>query len=124
MNDKLTKLNLKLFNVDKKLQPFVQCYWQVKSILENSTNYHIAPDGAMGLIINLGDSIKIKTEKDNYTLKYGQILLLGIHEHSVSMVIQDNCYLLGIRFMAANINPRATKAPGASTIKVKGLKPG
>ncbi len=101
MNDKLKNLNLSIVNVNKNLNPFVQSYWQVKSILAKPTNYFIAPDGAMGLIINLGDSIKINTENKNYDLKYGEIILLGIHDHAVSMELQDNCHLLGIRFNPA-----------------------
>jgi AraC-like DNA-binding protein len=99
MNNKLTQLNFTLFNnIDEKLHPFIQCYWQVKSLLKESTDYLIAPDGAMGLLINLGDKIQIHTENDKYILKHGDILLLGIHEHSVSMVLENNCHLLGIRF--------------------------
>jgi AraC-like DNA-binding protein len=101
MNKKLKNLSFLNFNVDKRLNLFVQSYWQVKSILEKPTNYLIAPDGAMGLIINLGDSIKINTENKDYDLKYGEIILLGIHDHAVSMELRNNCDLLGIRFNLA-----------------------
>ncbi len=101
MNTKLKDLNFCIFEVDKRIKLFVQSYWQVKSTLLNPLEYLLAPDGAMGLIINLGDNITIKTEKKVYDLKVGEILLLGIHEHAVSMVLQKNCNLLGIRFNPA-----------------------
>lgn len=101
MNSKLKKLNFSILNANKDFYLFVQSYWQVKSTLAKPTSYLIAPDGAMGMLINLGDSIKINTEKKNYDLKYGEIILLGIHEHTVIMVLKNNCYLLGIRFNPA-----------------------
>ena len=64
MNNKLKDLNFSLFIVDKKIELYVQSYWQVKCTLEKTVEYLLAPDGAMGLIVNLGDKIKIKTKKD------------------------------------------------------------
>jgi len=101
MNDKLKNINFSILDVDKKLNLLVQSYWQVKSTLIKPADFLVAPDGAMGLIINLGDSIKINTDNKNYTLDYGEIILLGIHDHSISMILQDNCHLLGIRFNPA-----------------------
>jgi AraC-like DNA-binding protein len=101
MNDKLNNLNFSIFNVNNNLKLFVQSYWQVKSILEKPLSHLIAPDGAMGLIINLGNSITIITENKKYNLQYGEIILLGIHDHSVVMILQKNCHLLGIRFNPA-----------------------
>ncbi|NQY25381.1 MAG: helix-turn-helix transcriptional regulator [Campylobacteraceae bacterium] len=101
MNNKLKDLNFSLFIVDKKIELYVQSYWQVKCTLEKTVEYLLAPDGAMGLIVNLGNKIKIKTEKKTYDLEMGEILLLGIHEHAVSVVLENNCNLLGIRFNPA-----------------------
>jgi len=101
VNPRLNDLNFNTFLVEANLQPYVQSYWQVQKKLTSMSNFNIAPDGAMGIIINLGDQITIKTQKKNYILKNKGIILLGVFTYCVNMALTNNCHLVGIRFNPA-----------------------
>jgi AraC-like DNA-binding protein len=101
MNNKLKDLNLTMFKANNNLDLYIQSYWQAKNILPKPTCYPIAPDGAMGLVINLGDSVEMITEKKVYNLNQGEVILLGVYTHAISILLQKNCHLIGIRFNPA-----------------------
>jgi len=98
MNPLLDDLNLETLKISKELQRYVQKYWTVKKYLTKKNTFNIAPDGAMGLLINPGDNIEIDTPSQLYTLKHSEIMLLGIHINATKMIFNKNCNLVGIRF--------------------------
>ncbi|NQY93399.1 MAG: helix-turn-helix transcriptional regulator [Campylobacteraceae bacterium] len=100
-NPNLTSLGLQMYKVDQSLKKYVQSYWSVACQLERKKSFKIAPDGAMGLLINLGDPLEIKTNTHTYHVKKSQVVLLGIYENPVYMEFEKNCEVIGIRFNPA-----------------------
>ncbi len=100
-NPNLRNLGLKMYEVDASLKNYVQSYWSTQCYLENKKSFKIAPDGAMGLLINLGDTLEIKTNTKTYQVEQSQIVLLGIYENPVYMEFENNCKVIGIRFNPA-----------------------
>jgi len=90
-----------MYEVDSNLKKYVQSYWSIKCHLEKKESFKIAPDGAMGLLINLGDTLEIKTNTKTYYVEKSQVVLLGIFENPVYMKFEKNCEVVGIRFNPA-----------------------
>jgi len=100
-NPNLSNLGLKMYEVEFSLKKYVQSYWRIQCYLENKKSFKIAPDGAMGLLINLGDTLEIKTSTQTYQVEKSQVVLLGIYENPVYMEFENNCEVIGIRFNPA-----------------------
>lgn len=97
-NNPLPHLGFKRFAPSTKLAPYIQCYWFIKSGLQQkiNTSEYLHPDGGMSITFNYRDNLKFDDGHD-----VGNTIFDGANTVSRALHLNGHVDAVGIRFLPA-----------------------
>lgn len=98
----LAYLGYRQFRPSLPLRPFVQCYWiiQQDNPLRPQQEEYLHPDGALGIMFNLGDELRLRGEtmRPSYFLD-------GPNTSTNKLTLHGRVHTIGIRFHPGGAHP-------------------
>ena len=93
--NKLAYTGFRQISPSISLQPYIQCYWQIKSelLFSSPSTELLHPNGGLGMIINFGSPLIYEGEKICYTG-----YMDGIHTKTRQLSMAGHIDAIGIRF--------------------------
>ncbi len=87
------------FSPHSNLVNYIDAFWIVEGVEQQTIKTNILPDGCVDLIFNLGDDYK--TEEGVVTMQSGKLYLVGAMTTAKASILQPENRLVGVRFKPA-----------------------
>ena len=88
------KMEYKITEPHKALQPFIQFYWELKGEQLSRSWERVFPDGCAGIFINLGTACL--TDNGSQSLEFGKTYVVGAMTSYKDSLIDSSTHLLGV----------------------------